>query len=72
LCGWLFFLIADADDDGKCDSCSTSLRGEPEQPDQPNQPSEPQEPEKESNVFSFLTEFLNNLLDFFRKLFGIK
>ena len=50
----------DSDDNGKCDTCSASLREETEQPKQ------------ESNVFSFLTEFLNNILDFFRKLFGIK
>lgn len=34
-------------------------------------PEAPEENKKEDNVFSFLRDFLNNLLDFFRKLFGI-
>ena len=40
-------------------------------PDTPDTPAEPEQPEKEANVFSFLTSFLNNLLDFFRNLFRI-
>lgn len=53
----------DADVDEKCDSCSASLTNESEKPS---------EPAEKDNVFSFLKSFLNNLLDFFRKLFGIK
>lgn len=53
----------DADNDGKCDNCSVSLTNEPE---------EPSAPAEKDNVFSFLKSFLNSLLDFFRKLFGIK
>lgn len=54
---------ADADVDEKCDSCSASLTNESEKPS---------EPAEKDNVFSFLKSFLNNLIDFFRKLFGIK
>lgn len=53
----------DADVDEKCDSCSASLTNESEKPS---------EPAEKDNVFSFLKSFLNNLIDFFRKLFGIK
>lgn len=48
----------DENNDGKCDICLASLK--PEQPTAPD------------NVFSFLKSFLNNLIDFLRKLFGIK
>ncbi len=51
---------ADADADGKCNNCFVSLTEDTEQP------------KNEANVFSFLTEFLNNIIDFFRKLFGIR
>ena len=69
----------DNDEDGKCDECKVVLGiseivtpddSTPETPDEPT-PDIPAEPEKEENVFSFLTDFLNNLLDFLRKLFGI-
>ena len=48
----------DENNDGKCDICLASLRTE--------QPTAP------DNVFLFLKSFLNNLIDFLRKLFGIK
>lgn len=32
----------------------------------------PEENKKETNVFDFLIEFFNNIMDFFRKLFGMK
>ena len=54
---------ADVDNDSKCDNCSVSLTNEAE---------EPSAPAEKDNVFSFLKSFLNNLLDFLRKLFGIK
>jgi len=66
----------DNDGDSKCDECLDSLSGAtiPDTPDEPDTPDTPDTPEvskAEANIFSFLTEFLNNLLDFFRKLFGI-
>lgn len=51
---------ADENNDGKCDKCSALLSGTSEKPS------------GNDNVFSFLKSFLNNLLDFFRKLFKIK
>ena len=35
-------------------------------------PEAPEENNKETNVFDFLIEFFNNIMDFFRKLFDIK
>lgn len=51
---------SDADKNDRCDICSASLKEETE------------DSAEKDNVFSFLKSFLNNLLDFFRKLFGIK
>ena len=51
---------SDTDNNNRCDSCAVSLKEETE------------EPVEKDNVFSFFKSFLNNLLDFFRKLFGIK
>ncbi len=51
---------SDTDNDCKCDKCNCSLKEKTEAP------------AENDNVFSFLKSFLNNLLDFFRKIFGIK
>lgn len=67
----------DADDNKVCDECSTKL-SDTTVPDDTNPdegttetPDEPEEPKKEANVFSFLTEFLNSIIDFFKKLFKL-
>lgn len=67
----------DADDNKVCDECSTKL-SDTIVPDDTNPdegatetPDEPEEPKKEANVFSFLTEFLNSIIDFFEKLFKL-
>lgn len=51
---------SDADNDNKCDSCNEALKKEV------NMPAE------KDNVFTFLKSFLNNLIEFFRQLLGIK
>lgn len=51
---------SDADNDNKCDSCNEALKTEV------NMPAE------KDNVFTFLKSFLNNLIEFFRQLLGIK
>lgn len=73
----------DADDNKVCDECSTKLsdttvpddtnpdEGTTDTPETPDEPTEPEEPKREANVFSFLTEFLNNIIDFFKKLFKL-
>ena len=50
----------DADDDNKCDNCDENLKAEV------NTPAE------KDNLFTFLKSFLNNLIEFFRQLLGIK
>ncbi len=71
----------DDNDDGKCDECKVVLdNSDTSVPDtdtsedkkEPEEPEQPEEPKEESNVFSFLTDLLNNILDFFKKLLGIK
>ena len=66
---------ADANDDGKCDNCSATLREEieePETPEDPVEPENPEEPEKEqSGIIAFFTELFRKIADFFKKLFGI-
>lgn len=68
----------DADGDKICDSCSVNLgdssapdQSEPDEPstEPDNTPTEPETPAKNDNVFSFLTDFLKELLDFFKSLF---
>ncbi len=70
----------DDDSDNICDECSTKLSDtivpDDTNPDEgatdtPERPDEPEEPKKEANVFSFLTEFLNSIIDFFEKLFKL-
>ena len=73
----------DADDNKVCDECNAKLadttvpddtnpdEGTTDTPETPDEPTEPEEPKKEANVFSFLTEFLNNIIDFFKKLFKL-
>ena len=50
----------DADDDNQCDNCNETLKAEV------NTPAE------KDNVFTFLKSFLNNLIEFFRQLLGLK
>ena len=47
----------DKNNDGRCDTCSEQLN---------------KGPEDTSNIFSFIKEFFEKILDFFRNLFGIK
>ena len=57
----------DNDGDSKCDECLASLSGSTDT----DTPDTPEEPEEETNVFSFLTELINTLVDFFKKILGI-
>ena len=68
----------DNNNDNICDECNTKLSDatipddtNPDEgtPDTPETPDESEESTKEANVFSFLTEFLNKLLDFFKNIF---
>lgn len=72
----------DADANAICDECSTLLSvtvtpenpdtpDAPDDPDTPGTPETPEQPKEEANIFSFLTQFLTNLLDFFSKLFKL-
>ena len=73
----------DNNNDNICDECNAKLsdatvpddtnpdEGTTDTPETPDEPTEPEEPKKEANVFSFLTDFLNNIIDFFKKLFKL-